>query len=158
MIEKDQEETTNEKLENEIYIIGNRLKFQILINETFNTEKNQEKIYSLADYLHRLENIFLLRKKYEMLFIALPDKVLFFDNVNEWFEWEKVLLLLFTNFPYATNREYIWKHDIKKANLRNIIKDKSEFIETLDDKILLTDRGLMYILNKLETENNNLIP
>ena len=111
---------------------------------------NHEKLFDVLDFIDRTNNFFELRNKFKDLFIVIPEQVIFRSLAEKWFEWEKVLLLLFTRFPYPTEREYIWKHDIKQVNLRNIIKDKKEFIMSVDeDHLLLTSEGLKYILEKL---------
>jgi len=88
------------------------IKLVISIGEEIHT--NLEKIFNLMDFVDRVSNFFDLRSKYNSLFNVLPEIVLFSSIIEKWFEWEQVLLLIFTKYPFPIEREYIWNHDIKK--------------------------------------------
>jgi len=157
---------SEEKKENNVEkIIGqelNKNKEKANLKIAFSFEKNdylfnQDVLFEISNQLDKLNNMLELRNSFKELFLILPDLVIFSPLIEKWYEWELVLLLLFTNHPYKTKREYIWNHNIKQVNLRNIIKDKKEFINVIDeDNLILNNSGLKYIIDKLNQELKNI--
>lgn len=115
--------------------------------------KEQEDLYRIADFLYRINSIFELRDKFSQIYSALPKELIIHYNENAWALWERVLLILFNNHSFETFRSEIWNYNISQSSLRGIIRDRTDYIETIEsEKIALTTEGLNYILEKLNLE------
>ena len=116
-------------------------------------DREQEELYRTADFLYKINSIFELREKYLQIYSILPKELIIHYNDNSWAVWEKVLLILFNNHSFETFRNEIWNYNINRSSLRNIIRDRSDYIEAIGaDKMKLTNEGLKYILEKLNED------
>lgn len=123
------------------------------INDTMYQFEQSEKLFKIFDLCDKLNNIFRIRKKYSEIFTILTQGLLIHRNEDKWKDWEKTLLIMFTNYPYTTDRQAVWGCGIDSNNLRQIIHQKSDLIATLpENKLELTQEGLKYIIKKLDSE------
>lgn len=118
--------------------------------------EKQEELYKIADFLFKIDSIFGLRDKFSQIYSIIPKELIIHYNENAWAIWERVLLILFNNHSFETARSEIWNYNISQSSLRGIIRDRTDYIETIEgEKIALTTEGLNYILEKLNLELKN---
>jgi len=132
------------------------IKLNIEIDDLSLINENQEELFKSANILYKIQSVFCLRERFREIYQILPNELIIFFNKNNWAKWEIVLLILFSNHSFPTNRNEIWNYDISQSTLRGIIRDRTDYIESLDeDKLKLAEEGLAYILKKLNDELTN---
>lgn len=143
----------NEKERIKIKLKTKTAEIEVELDSFEEIDTKQEEFFRTADFFYKINSIFELREKYSNLYSILPKELIIHYNENKWLVWEKVLLILLSNHSFETQRRDIWNYDISGSTLRGIIRDKTEYIESVnEDTIKLTAEGLTYILEKLNTE------
>ena len=152
----------NKEVENEITDIDLKVKLgmnqnnqvEFEINEHTDIDSNIDKILFYMDRINLISSLSSLRYKYTNLFSISLEKVEFGTPIRDWSEWERVALILFTRHPFATNKDYIWKHEITAKNLNTHLVQKDDYFKKFNKKqIGLTDLGYSYILNNGSSHN-----
>ncbi|MCE7743500.1 MAG: hypothetical protein GPJ52_00030 [Candidatus Heimdallarchaeota archaeon] len=137
----------------EITLVTSSAKIKVQVMDLTELNRHDESLFRIADQCDKLNNLFKIREKYLELFTLIPKGLLIHWNDENWKDWEKALLLMFLNYPYATERQAIWDCGIDANNLRQIIHQKSDLIEVLqENKLALTLEGLKVIKKKLDNE------
>jgi len=110
-----------------------------------------EEILKCAGTLEMIDETLSIRNKYRDLFRVTDDGISFLYNIEDWNQYEKVVLILFLNHPFPSERSYIWKYGIESEALRKVIFNYKNLITSIDDKlIMLTTEGLNFIKEKLD--------
>lgn len=137
----------------DITLVTNSAKIKIQVKNLTELYIQDENLFRIADHFDKLNNLFKIRKKYSELFTVIPKGLLIHWNEEKWKDWEKTLLIMFLNYPYTTDRQAIWDSGVDSNNLRQIIHQKSDLINALqENKLTLTLEGLKTIKKKLDTE------
>lgn len=149
---------TNEERDTKEFIFRIGTKQDLIefsITNSSEIEDNIDEILYYKDILEKVSKISSLRTKFSEVFEATPERVYFYFDEKRIKVWEKIGIMLFSRYPFPTNRDYIYKYGITNSNLITYL-DRHEdiFLKFDDNRITLSKKGFNHILDKL----NELMP
>lgn len=131
----------------------NKNHLELVIDNPEELESHIDDILYLNDLLNKIGKISNYRDEFGSLFSVSKRVIEFYFDMTKWSQWEKAALILFTRFPFPTNRDYVSNHDIPKGNLNKYLTRYEEYFRKFNgNQISLTQKGFYYILDKLNKE------